>query len=100
MMATTAASNVLNIYRNMTVLNLDPNPNPAFEIAEATRTNTKIGAIALSASTNSSPKKPTNFQSGTKTPKTAPIIMPTTIFKIKLDSVHFLIIPIQNFLNI
>ena len=73
-------------------MNLCAIPLFAFEIAEVTSTNTKIGAIALSALTNKSPGNPIIEYCGTKIPKTAPIINPIIIFKIKLDSVHFLTI--------
>lgn len=76
----------------ITVLNLSPIPLLALDIAEATKTKTRSGAIALSALTNNSPGKPINFHEGTSIPKIAPIIKPMTIFRIRLDSVHFLII--------
>ena len=88
--ATIADRKVLNKYKIITVLNLEPIPLLAFDIAEATKTKTKIGAIALRALTNSSPGKPIIVHFGTETPKTAPITRPITIFKIRLDSVHFL----------
>ena len=75
----------------MTVLNLLPIPLPALEIAELTNTKTKIGAIALRAVTNNSPGRPIMLTPGTVTPNIAPIIKPMTIFKIKLDFVHFFI---------
>ena len=82
------------MYNIITVLYREPIPALAFEIAEATKKNTKIGAIALRALTNISPGKPIIFHPGTSIPKIAPITKPIIIFKIKLDSVHFLTISI------
>ena len=79
----------------ITVLYLEPIPDLALEIAEATYTKTKIGAMDLRALTNISPGNPIIVHSGTRSPKIAPITKPIIIFKIRLDSVHFLIISIK-----
>ena len=84
-----AAKKVLNKYSMITVLNLVPIPLFAFDMAEATKTNIKIGATALRALTNNFPGNPMSDHLGTMIPKIAPIIRPIMIFNIKLDSVHF-----------
>lgn len=61
------------------VLYLGPIPDFALEMAEATKTKTKIGAIALRADTNMSPKNPIMDNLGAKNPKHPPIITPINI---------------------
>lgn len=79
----------------ITVLYLEPIPDRALEIAEATNTKTNIGAMDLRAVTNISPGNPIIFHSGTRSPKLAPMTKPIIIFKIRLDLVHFLIISLN-----
>lgn len=89
--ATIAATKLVNKNIKMIVLYLEPIPDFALEIADATKIKTKIGAIALRVFTNISPGKPIMDHSGTRTPKIPPITNPIKIFKTRLDSVHFLI---------
>ena len=87
-----AAKKLVRINSANIILNLDPFPVFDWEIAETTRTKTKIGAIALRADTKMSPINPMNSHFGTKIPKMVPIINPMIIFRIRLDCVHFSII--------
>ena len=54
--ASAAASRVLNMYRKMTMRNCFPMPSVACASELITRTNTRIGAIALRAPTNMVPR--------------------------------------------
>ena len=87
-----AAKKLVRINSANIILNLGPFPVFDWEIAETTKTKTKIGAIALRADTKMSPINPMNSHFGTRIPKMAPIINPMIIFRIRLDCVHFSII--------
>ena len=76
---TIAATKFVN--RNSIIINLylEPIPDLALEMAEATKTKTKIGAMALRTSTNIIPGNPIMDNSGTIIPKIAPMITPIII---------------------
>ena len=62
------------------------------EIADITRKNTRIGAIALSAPTNSAPNIVIPLTcSGTVSARAIPIIRPTNILFTRLRLFHFFI---------
>ena len=63
-----AAVKFVKRYKIIIIRNLDPSPDFACEIAEATKTKTRMGAIALRADTKMSPIKPMSSHCGTKMP--------------------------------
>ena len=87
--ATRAASRVVVRYRLMTVRKRGPSPPRALAIDAATRTATRIGAMALRALTNTWPRMPMNVQCGQASPRTAPMTRPMKIRSTRLLSDHF-----------
>jgi len=72
--ATIEARNVLNIYIIITVLITPPWLLPDWQSELITKKNTKRGAIAFKAPTNTSPNREINVALGTVSPKTMPTI--------------------------
>lgn len=84
-----AAMSVLSMYRKITTLNLSAFPPLALAREDATRTNTRTGAIPLSAPTNISPNMEIHSCDGTRNPRIAPMIRPIKILRTRLILVHF-----------
>lgn len=76
----------------MTVRNLTPSPLPDFAMAPATKTATKMGAMAFNAPTKTVPNRATKLHSGSVRPKTIPTTMPINIFTTSE-------VLVQNFIN-
>ena len=77
--ARTAASKVLSIYKEITVLNLPPKPDPALDTEDITSTQTRIGAMLFSAPTNRLPSMLMPFASGYNRANDVPIAIPMTM---------------------
>ena len=92
---TMAAHSVLARYRMMTVRNFSILPPLELASDDATSTNTRIGAMAFNAPTNSSPGTPIHVAFGARKPSIAPMTRPIRIRKIRLMEFHFLMIPIE-----
>ena len=79
MTAITAARNVLNIYKTITVRMTPPWLLPEWHRELMTRKNTRSGATALSAPTNTLPRMAMPENCGTAIPRMAPMMRPATI---------------------
>ena len=95
--ATRAAAKVPSKYKRITVLIFVVFPFLCWEIALATRKNTKIGAIALSPPTKSSPRSPIPGKFGKSKPSRVPRSIPIRIRLIRLDLFQALIILLIHF---
>ena len=71
-----AASKVVIMYNEIILTNLEPKFLPAFDNALVISTNTKTGAIALSAPAKSVPNTPIKVALGTSNAKMIPIPRP------------------------
>ena len=89
--ATTAAKNVLSIYKKITVRNWCFTPPFAFARELTTSTNTRIGAIPFNAPTNKSPSTEMAVACGHTNARMTPMTSPITIRRIKLMLFHLLI---------
>ena len=86
--ATSAARNVLNIYRIITVLMTPPWLFPEWHKELIIRKNTRSGATAFNAPTNTSPNNAIPVADGHAIPRTAPRTRPATIRFTRLTLVH------------
>ena len=89
--ATMAANNVLSMYNTITVRNFEAFPPFALAIDDATRINTRIGAMPFNAPTKSVPGMAIQLICGSVRPRMAPATSPINILKIRLKEFHFLI---------
>ena len=94
---TMAAHSVLTRYRMMTVRNFSMFPPLEFASDDATSMNTRIGAMAFKAPTNSSPSIPIHDACGTRKPRIAPMTRQIRIRRMRFMEFHFRMIRMEIF---